>query len=225
MRVYHGSSVPIDEIDLAKCKPHKDFGQGFYVTKLYDQARVWASTIGKESRSGGFVTAFDFHEYVFEDGELQTLRFERYNDEWLDFVAFNRNEANHVKHPYDIVEGPVADDRVSYRIRDYLKGTITRERFLRDVTFKRPTHQICVCTTRALRSLEAVELAWDLRLQLLEEAIIQMLVDGKGMNEEQAIALYMDSMVYAQVSDETTGLYKQPWTEIYKMLMEGEVKR
>jgi hypothetical protein len=225
MKVYHGSSVPIDEIDLSKCKPHKDFGRGFYVTKLYEQARIWADTIGKESLSGGFVTEFEFHEYVFEDDELRTLRFEDYDDAWLDFVAFNRNKLNKVKHGYDIVEGPVADDYVSYRIKLYLRGKLSRARFLEELKFKRPTHQICLCSKRALQAIEAIELPFEFRLQLLEEAIMQMLIDGRGMNDEQAMALYTDSMVYAQVNDEETRLYKQPWTEIYKMLLREKVKR
>lgn len=32
MILYHGSNLKIDEIDLTKCKPYKDFGQGFYYT-------------------------------------------------------------------------------------------------------------------------------------------------------------------------------------------------
>ena len=32
MKVYHGSSVKVDKIDLFKCKPNNDFGKGFYVT-------------------------------------------------------------------------------------------------------------------------------------------------------------------------------------------------
>jgi len=34
MKVYHGSYIKIEKIDLAKCLPQKDFGQGFYVTKF-----------------------------------------------------------------------------------------------------------------------------------------------------------------------------------------------
>ena len=32
MKVYHGSDIRIDTIDLSKSKPSKDFGRGFYVT-------------------------------------------------------------------------------------------------------------------------------------------------------------------------------------------------
>jgi len=34
MRVYHGSYTKIDVIDLEKCEIGKDFGRGFYVTKI-----------------------------------------------------------------------------------------------------------------------------------------------------------------------------------------------
>jgi hypothetical protein len=219
MKVYHGSSVPVDEVDLSQCKPHGDFGQGFYVTKLYDQARIWAGKLGKKFQSNGFVTEFEFHEFMFSDKSLRTLRFDDYNDEWLDFVAFNRNWSNEINHGYDIVEGPVADDRVSYRINLYLRGKLPRERFLRELKFGRPTHQICICSKRALQSLEAVELSFDFRLQLLEEVIIQMLTTERGMNDEQAIASYSDSTIYARVYDESTGLYRRPWPELYRMLL------
>ena len=38
MKLYHGSNLAIDEIDLSKCKPYKDFGQGFYLTEIKEQA-------------------------------------------------------------------------------------------------------------------------------------------------------------------------------------------
>ena len=38
MKLYHGSNMDIKTIDFAKCKPYKDFGQGFYLTELKEQA-------------------------------------------------------------------------------------------------------------------------------------------------------------------------------------------
>ena len=38
MILYHGTNVDFDTIDLAKSKPNKDFGQGFYLTADYEQA-------------------------------------------------------------------------------------------------------------------------------------------------------------------------------------------
>ena len=38
MRLYHGSNVRIEQIDLRLSKDHKDFGRGFYLTKDYSRA-------------------------------------------------------------------------------------------------------------------------------------------------------------------------------------------
>ena len=38
MKLYHGSNTAIARIDLARCKPYKDFGQGFYLTEIEEQA-------------------------------------------------------------------------------------------------------------------------------------------------------------------------------------------
>jgi len=42
MKVYHGSYTAIDTIDFSFCQIRRDFGKGFYVTKYYEQADVWA---------------------------------------------------------------------------------------------------------------------------------------------------------------------------------------
>jgi hypothetical protein len=36
MRLYHGTDVDFDKIDLTKSKPNKDFGQGFYLADNYE---------------------------------------------------------------------------------------------------------------------------------------------------------------------------------------------
>lgn len=38
MRLYHGTNIMFDEIDLHKSKPNKDFGQGFYLSPDFEQA-------------------------------------------------------------------------------------------------------------------------------------------------------------------------------------------
>lgn len=38
MKLYHGTNMTFDKIDLRKSKPNKDFGQGFYLSPEYDQA-------------------------------------------------------------------------------------------------------------------------------------------------------------------------------------------
>lgn len=47
MRVYHGSSVEIIDIDLSQCELHRDFGKGFYVTGIREQRNIGQSEKGK----------------------------------------------------------------------------------------------------------------------------------------------------------------------------------
>lgn len=74
MRVYHGSFTEIVEIDLSKCEIEKDFGQGFYVTNIREQAQFWAESKGLENDTQGFVTEFEFNENAFVHFKLNTCR-------------------------------------------------------------------------------------------------------------------------------------------------------
>ena len=65
MKVYHGSYIKIDKIDLSKSKPNKDFGKGFYVTKFRNHAEEWAKIIGEKHGTDGFVSEFEFSENEF----------------------------------------------------------------------------------------------------------------------------------------------------------------
>ena len=37
----------IDEIDLNKCRPYKNFGQGFYCTEIKEQAELMAKRVAR----------------------------------------------------------------------------------------------------------------------------------------------------------------------------------
>jgi hypothetical protein len=148
MKLYHGSYTKIREIDLSKCLPNKDFGQGFYVTKYQEHAEDWATKMAnKYKKAEGFVTEFDYIESDFARRICKLKHFDDYNDEWLDFVIKNRDETlPQPVHDFDIVEGPVADDKIQRRLKRFLEGKITREDFMTDLSKHAPTHQICFCT-------------------------------------------------------------------------------
>ena len=73
------------------------------------------------------------------------------SDEWLDFVVSSRQG---IRHEYDIVEGPMADDTIWNYVDDFVRGLISRTAFWELVKFKYPTHQIVFCTEAALKCLE-----------------------------------------------------------------------
>lgn len=90
--------------------------------------------------------------YGYNDGHsLNILKFEEMTDEWLDFIVDCRRG---IKHDYDIVEGPMADDTIWNYVEDFASGDITRNAFWGLVKFKYPTYQIFFCTGDALGLIE-----------------------------------------------------------------------
>lgn len=61
MNLYHGSYLEIKEPDLLHSRSNVDFGRGFYVTPLYEQAAKWC---GKFKRRGknGIISRYTFDE-------------------------------------------------------------------------------------------------------------------------------------------------------------------
>jgi hypothetical protein len=85
--------------------------------------------------------------YEFEEALLPTdvrrLRFEHYDQEWLDFIVSSRRGEEPWKD-YDIIEGGVANDQVIDTVEDYYAGRITTEQAIGQLRFAKPTHQMCI---------------------------------------------------------------------------------
>jgi hypothetical protein len=213
--------MEIEEVDLSKCEPHKDFGQGFYVTKNKKHAETWADRIGGKHDTKGVVTAFKFHESAFTNGKYKVLRFDDYSNDWLDFVVNNRNDETPLPtHDCDIVEGPVANDRVQRRIDDYLAGIISREKFLKELRYHEPTHQICLCTVKSLQMLEKTTRHEVSSIEDITEAVIMALVTEQGKTEVEAIDIFYKSATFAQLTKKNSSLLSLPWTETYNLFLQ-----
>lgn len=140
--LFHGSNMIVSDPKILTNGHYKDFGYGFYCTKIEKQARRWAIT--KKSRH-----VVNVYSYI-PMGSLSVRSFDSMTEEWLSFVVACRQG---VEHSYDIVEGPMADDTIWDYIEDYVKGSISKEAFWELVKFKYPTHQIVFCTEKALGTL------------------------------------------------------------------------
>jgi hypothetical protein len=219
MQVYHGSYLEIFDIDLTKCQANKDFGQGFYVTKFPTQAEKWAKIIARKHRTKNFVTEFTFYERAFEDERYKILRFEDYSEQWLDFVVLNRDPSTQKsQHKYDIVEGPIADDKIANQIDNYLDGLISKEDFLTDLIHHEETHQICFCTLKSLQMLKKKDRISSLKITHITEPIIEALIIENNLDETAATDLFYTSDTFAQLSDISNEYYLKLWQEIYEML-------
>lgn len=143
MILYHGSNVTIEKIDLSKSRPGKDFGKGFYLSANERQAIEMAES--KVAFLGGkpIVTAFEFDESLISSKTLNIKFFDGYTEEWARFVYKNRENFSDIPiHHYDIVYGPIADDKVGAQIRNFKNGSIdldeliNRIKFLKGITFQ-----------------------------------------------------------------------------------------
>jgi hypothetical protein len=169
MKVYHGSYTKIDNIDLSKCAPNKDFGRGFYLTKFRKHAETWAEIIGKKYNAEGFISEFEYKETAFAKHICKIKHFDQYDEEWLDFVVMNRNDKiPEPAHDYDIVEGPLANDKVQITLKAYLKGKIAKDKLLKMLKYHEETHQICFCTLNALQVLDSVDEDNDIDYELYQ---------------------------------------------------------
>ena len=220
MRVYHGSYMVIDEIDLEKCQWGKDFGRGFYVTSLRSQAEIWAKRVGRKQRNDGVVTEFEFKEHICRFNKMKILRFDGYTENWLDFIILNRtNEVEQQAHDYDIIEGNVANDEVAARVFDYQNGLVSKDALLEELKHKAPNHQLCFCTMQSLQALVPAKNDMDIRIIHIDNKIVEALMSDYHKDEIEAPATYYKSKTYSRLADLTTGLYEKDWTEIYKLLL------
>lgn len=123
MKLYHGSTVAVRKPSVKRGRPTVDFGQGFYTTTSYEQAKKWAELKRKRtSAPHAVVTEYEVADDILQ-GRYTTLFFSGPTQEWLDFVVSNRK--GNGTAAYDLTMGPVANDQLYATIRLYEQGVVT----------------------------------------------------------------------------------------------------
>ena len=160
MKLYHGSNTSIDEIDLKRGRRGKDFGQGFYLTPDRHQAQQMAErTVDREEAGEPILTTYQFDDSIlFSPSDLKVKVFDGYSQEWAEFIMMNRrNKSYEQAHDYDIVYGPIANDKVGLQISRYQLQYIPMEELIRQLSFIRPTFQYFFGTERAISLLHKIQ--------------------------------------------------------------------
>lgn len=156
MKLYHGSNTKIEKIDLSKCKPYKDFGQGFYLTEIREQAEKMASRTAHIYKGEPVVTRFEFDESAL--ATLSVKIFDEPNEEWALFVLANRSKENQQPtHSFDIVIGPVADDDIAQLFRNFNDGYINLAMLVEGLKYKKISSQYFFHTETAIKYLKVYE--------------------------------------------------------------------
>lgn len=124
MKLYHGTYTDFDVIDLSKSNKGKDFGKGFYLSDNYEQAQSF-------------------------------LHFDEYSKEWAEFVLKNRtNDSDNNIHFFDVIYGPIANDKVGVQIRNLMEQNIDMNVFLERLKYMHGiTFQYFFGTEKAISKL------------------------------------------------------------------------
>lgn len=160
IRLYHGSNVAIEQIDLSRSKRGKDFGRGFYLNANSVQAMEMAiRTVRFTDEGQPILSCFEFDENKADEMGLNIKVFPDYSEEWAEFIVMNRkNNTDIPLHPYDIVIGPIADDTVGVQIRRYTMGYLSAAALVEELRFKgNHAVQFFFGTQRAVDLLKHVE--------------------------------------------------------------------
>ncbi len=150
--VYHGSCFEFEEIDLKKSHNRRDFGKGFYTTILQSQSKEWAYRLSMREKKRDYYV----YEFMFEESSaLKVKRFDRLNEEWLEFIKLNRSKGG-LQHDYDVVIGPVADDNTMETVQLYIANILTAGEAVERLRHSEVNNQISFHTEKALQYLKLV---------------------------------------------------------------------
>lgn len=152
--LYHGSLEIVAIPEIRKANRTLDYGEGFYLTSSAEQAEAWVRRKLKGDTTLGYVNIFEHDETM--ESTLETLAFDQPDEAWLDFVMANRMNPD-FKHSYDIVKGPVANDRVYASFALYEAGLIDKQELINELRAYKLVNQILIHTEKALASLKWIE--------------------------------------------------------------------
>jgi len=155
MKIYHGSLDVVEHPIIMQPNRKLDYGEGFYTTTSETQSREWVARRMIERQAAyGYVNVYELDEK--KKAELKSLVFNEPNEEWADFVMSNRTK-NGFTHDYDIVYGPVANDRVYVQFALYETGAIGLETLIRELKTYKLVDQYLFHTAKALTALHFIE--------------------------------------------------------------------
>jgi hypothetical protein len=161
--LYHGSNQVVTRIDLAQCRPFKDFGRGFYLSANLDHAAQMAARTARIYGGEPRVSSFEFDEQASE--ALAIRRFAGPTQEWARFVLNNRSRSfadladpnSNQDAKYDLVVGPIADDDIALLFRQFESGLIDLAALARGIEYRELSVQHSFHTPEGIATLSGLE--------------------------------------------------------------------
>ena len=129
----------MEKPDVEHSRDKLDFGKGFYLTSIREQAVRYAERFTRRGKPAYI------NEYELDDNidDFSIKQFPSYDEDWLDYVAMCR-KGNLETNLYDAVSGGIANDNVFNTVDLYFAGVITKEEALGQLQYETPNHQLCI---------------------------------------------------------------------------------
>lgn len=158
MILYHGTNLDFYTIDLSKSQLGKDFGRGFYLSADKEQAFKLATFKALQLGGNAIIQKYEIVDEFMSHNALNIKIFKEYSADWAEFILKNRNNKTSKNiHNYDIVYGPIANDKVGIQIRNLLEQNIDFETFINRLQFmKGITFQYYFGTQKAIELLKRI---------------------------------------------------------------------
>lgn len=154
MILYHGSLEIVEIPQIIKPTRTLDYGACFYTTTSYKQAEQWVQRHMSAQANTGYINIYELDENAMS--ETNTLWFDEPTEEWIDFVMSNRILKD-FKHNYDLVYGPVANDRVYAAFALYENDLLDKEGLIKELKTYKLVDQMLFHTDKSLKYLRYIE--------------------------------------------------------------------
>ena len=136
-------------------RTNADFGKGFYTTNNPEQAERWAFIEQeREDAPRAVVSVYEFDESILDQQDLRIRRFTGADEPWLFFVTDCRKSR---PHQYDLVQGPVANDKVFTTVNLFESGVLSAEAAILQLKAYKTYDQLSFHAARVISALRFVD--------------------------------------------------------------------
>ena len=140
--VYHGGTEKVESPICKFGRRNLDFGQGFYITDLRQQAVDWATQVADRRKATPLINRYRLNRDAIL-AEARCKVFKAYDKDWLQFIVASRR-GEPVADNYEYIEGGVANDRVVDTVNLYMAGLMDEETALLRLSQHQPNNQMCL---------------------------------------------------------------------------------
>lgn len=144
MNLFHSSNIIVERPEVSYSREFLDFGKGFYLTSLEEQAVSYGNRFIKREMEAWL----NIYEFIFQPKDWNILEFEHYDMDWLTFVTQCRK--GHDDSDFDMIIGGIADDKVIRTLDLYFNGDITAEAAIGKLKYEKPNNQYCIRSQRMI---------------------------------------------------------------------------